>query len=88
MPPKNLTSGVNLEEKPGDGMGPSIAEMQKDLPDEHPFMGKELTQHERLLIHLPIPQIKQCQSDCNQRLVYLYHYFVNFMNCISNSFFN
>lgn len=51
---------------------PPLVTMPSELPDEHPFLFKDLSVHERLLIHLPIPQSAEYRSECNQRSLLLY----------------
>ncbi|VDN01453.1 unnamed protein product [Thelazia callipaeda] len=50
-----------------------LVTMPPDIPDEHPYLWrKDLSVHERLLIHLPIPQSGEYRSECNQRSLLLY----------------
>ncbi|EJD75155.1 hypothetical protein LOAG_17646 [Loa loa] len=50
----------------------SLVTMPSELPDEHPYIWEDLSIHERLLIHLPIPQSAEYRSECNQRSLLLY----------------
>ncbi|MFH4978159.1 hypothetical protein AB6A40_004868 [Gnathostoma spinigerum] len=46
--------------------------MPPESPNQHPLLGPNVTCHERLLIHLPIPQTDEYRSECNQRLLLLH----------------
>uniref|UniRef100_A0A915PR29 Mediator complex subunit Med12 domain-containing protein n=1 Tax=Setaria digitata TaxID=48799 RepID=A0A915PR29_9BILA len=49
-----------------------LVTMPSESTDERPYLWKDLSIHERLLIHLPIPQSTEYRSECNQRSLLLY----------------
>ncbi|VDK42731.1 unnamed protein product [Anisakis simplex] len=70
----NMFSGMNNDEKRFlmSSSTNLLVNMPLEADDEHPFMGYEVTSHERFLIHLSVPQTNEYRSECNQRALLLY----------------
>ncbi|KAM3728669.1 Mediator of RNA polymerase II transcription subunit [Dirofilaria immitis] len=77
-----ISSSLTFSSQPGEATAalsagtaataPPLVTMPSELPDERPYLWKDLSIHERLLIHLPIPQSAEYRSECNQRSLLLY----------------